>query len=303
MNDRNKSLFLVHLAIAMFGTSSLFGKIIDQPAFVIIVGRVFFSSIIMGIFFKLKGISIRLNSKKDYYIVLLMGAILAIHWLAFFHSIQISTVAIALLTYSTCPIFTTFLEPLFFNERIRRSDIIVAIVAFCGIAFVIPKVEIGDSIFRGAVEGVFSGVTFALLSILERKYVKEYKGIVISFYEQVITFVLLVPIVIIVGIKPISVSQIGIFIIFSLVFTLFSRLMYISGLKGVSAQTASIVTCLEPVYGIFLAFVFVHEVPSIRELIGGTTILTAVGYSSFKAMRDAKIKPLGTTSQQIPAKP
>jgi drug/metabolite transporter (DMT)-like permease len=301
MKDKNKSLLLLHLAIAMFGTTSLFGKIIDQPAFVIIVGRVFFSFIIMGMFFKLKGISIRLNSKKDYFIVLLMGAILAIHWLAFFHSVQISTVAIALLTFSTCPIFTTFLEPLFFNERLKKSDILVAIVAFCGIAFVIPKVEIGNSIFRGAVEGVFSGVTFALLSILERKYVKEYKGIVISFYEQVITFVLLLPIVIIVGIKPTSISQIGTFIIFSVVFTLFSRLMYISGLKGISAQTASVITCLEPLYGIFLAFIFVHEVPTLRELVGGAIILTAVGYSSFSAMREAKTNALETLSQ-IPAK-
>lgn len=294
MNNKNKSLFFVHLAVFMFGTTSLFGKLIDQPTFVIIVGRVFFSVIIMGIFFKLKGISIRLNSKKDYFIVLLMGAILAIHWLAFFHSVQISTVAIALLTYSTCPIFTTFLEPLFFNERLKKSDILVAIIAFCGIAFVIPKVEIGNSIFRGVIEGIFSGVTFAFLSILERKYVKDYKGIVISFYEQIITFILLLPIVIIVGIKPTSASQISTFLLFSIVFTLFSRLMFITGLKGVSAQTASIITCLEPLYGIFLAFIFVHEVPTLRELIGGTIILSAVSYSSFKAMRDAKIKTLET---------
>ncbi|MEA5084059.1 MAG: EamA family transporter [Lachnospiraceae bacterium] len=302
MDNKNRSLLIVHLAVAMFGSASLFGKLIDQPTYVIVAGRVLFSAVIMGIFFKVKGISIRLNCKKDYLLVLLMGAILAVHWLAFYHSVQISTVAIALLTFSTCPIFATFLEPLFFKERLKKSDVLVAIVAFSGVAFVVPKVEIGNNMFIGVMEGIFSGVTFALVSILERKYIKNYKGIVISFYEQAIVFIILLPLVIIVGIKPMSSTQIGTFMIFSIIFTLFSRLLYITGLKGVSAQTASIITCLEPLYGIFLAFIFVHEVPSVRELIGGTIILTAVGYSSFKAMREVKIKSLENLSQAT-AKP
>ena len=288
MNRKNSSLFFVHLAVAMFGSASLFGKLIDQPAFVIVAGRVLFSAIIMGVFFVAKGISIRLSSKKDYLIVLLMGLILAVHWLAFYHSVQISTVAIALLTFSTCPIFATFLEPFFFQERIKKRDIFVAIVAFLGVAIVVPKMEMGNSMFIGVMEGIFAGSTFALVSILERKYVKSYSGLVICFYEQTIVFMVLLPLVIIIGIRPIGATQIGTFVLFSVMFTLFSRLLYISGLKGVSAQTASIITCLEPLYGIFLAFLFVHEVPTLRELVGGAVILAAVGYSSFKAMRDSK---------------
>ena len=39
----------------------------------------------------------------------LMGVILAIHWSTFFKSIQLSTVAIGLLSFSTSPIFVPFL--------------------------------------------------------------------------------------------------------------------------------------------------------------------------------------------------
>lgn len=38
------------------------------------------------------------------------------HWVSFFKSIQVSTVAVGLLSFSTYPVFTTFLEPLFFKR-------------------------------------------------------------------------------------------------------------------------------------------------------------------------------------------
>lgn len=297
MNVKNKSLLFMHMAIFMFGSSSLFGKLIHQHTFVIVAGRVLLSSIIMALYFKINKISIRLNSKKDYGIVLLIGGILTLHWLAFYNSVKISTVAIALLTFSTCPIFTTFLEPLFFDEKLKKTDVFAAIVAFCGVVFVLPKTELGSSMFMGVIEGIFAGFSFALVSMLERKYVKIYKGLVISFYEQIIVFFILLPLVIIVGIKPLDNIQIGTFVIFSVIFTLFSRLLYITSLKGVSAQTATVATCLEPLYGIILAFILVHEIPTMRDLIGGTIILAAVGYSSFNSMRETKINMIEMPSQ------
>lgn len=195
-------------------------------------------------------------------------------------------------TFSTFPIFATFLEPFFFGEHIRKREIFVAIIAFLGVALVIPKIEVGNAMFIGVIEGIFAGFTFALISILERKYVKNYKSLVISFYEQSIVFIALLPLVIIVGIRPMGVTQIATFILFSVIFTLISRLLYISGLKGVSAQTASVITCLEPLYGIFLAFILAHEVPTLREFFGGTIILSAVGYSTYKSMEETKSNAL-----------
>ena len=46
--------------------------------------------------------------------LLLSGAILGAHWIAFFKSIQVSTVAIGLLSYVSYPLFTSVIEPIFF---------------------------------------------------------------------------------------------------------------------------------------------------------------------------------------------
>ena len=78
-----------------------------------------------------------------------MGVILAIHWTTFFKSIQVSTVAIGLLTFSTFPVFVTFLEPYFFKEKIKLSDVVIAIVTFLGVMLVIQKFELGNNLTQG----------------------------------------------------------------------------------------------------------------------------------------------------------
>jgi drug/metabolite transporter (DMT)-like permease len=46
-------------------------------------------------------------------------------------------------------------------------------------------------------------------------------------------------------------------------------------MRYVKAQTASLINALEPVYGILFAFLFLHEIPSVRTLIGGGVILAS----------------------------
>ena len=56
--------------------------------------------------------------------------------------------------------------------------------------------------------------------------------------------------------------------------------MYVMGQKGVRAQTAGIISGMETVYGIVIAFLALHEVPAVRELIGGAVILGVALYTS-----------------------
>lgn len=288
MQNNKKSLLFVHIAIALFGSSSLFGKLINQPAFVIVSGRVLFSVILMFIIFKLRKISLSLGDRTNYLKVVLLGIILAVHWFFFYHAIQISTVTIVLLTFSTCPIFATFIEPMVFREeKLEKINVIIACVAFFGIIIVVPKLDVGSSMLQGFIEGILSGLTFALVSVLERKYVKEFKGVVISFYEQLVVFIVLLPLCIAVGLNPVSKSDIFYILLFATVFTLVSRYFYINGLKGVSAQTAGVISCLEPVYGIILAFIILGEVPTVKEIIGGLIIMGAAVYSSMRAVKKA----------------
>jgi drug/metabolite transporter (DMT)-like permease len=279
---KNRSLVEIHLAVFLFGLSGLFGKLISLPPMIIVLGRVFFSSIfLLTIMLYLKK-DIKLKQQKHYFYLAVMGVILVIHWSTFFKSIQVSTVAIGLLTFSTFPVFVTFLEPYFFKEKIKLPDIVIAIVAFLGVVLVVPKFELDNNLTQGVVWGIVSGFTYAILSMLNRKYVKEYESMVIAFYEQFVATIVLIPFLFLQ--RPVfQTNDILLLILLGTVFTGISHSLFINGLKDFKTQTASIISSLEPVYGIVFAAFLLKEIPAAREIFGGIIILGAVFYSTIKS--------------------
>lgn len=282
MNTKDKSLIEIHLAVFLFGLAGLFGKFLSLPSIIIVLGRVFFSCVFLLIIMLYLKKDIKLKQKKHYLYLALMGVTLAIHWSTFFKSIQVATVAIGLLTFSTFPVFVTFLEPYFFKEKIKLSDIIIAIITFLGVILVIPKFELGNNLTQGVLWGIVSGFTYAILSMLNRKYVKEYSSYVIAFYEQFAATIILIPFLFIQ--KPVFQSKdILLLILLGTIFTGISHSLFINGLKNIKTQTAGIISSLEPVYGIIFAAFLLREIPTIREILGGIIILGTVFYSTIKS--------------------
>lgn len=72
-------------------------------------------------------------------------------------------------------------------------------------------------------------------------------------------------------------------IILGIIFTGISHSLFISGLKNIKTQTAGIISSLEPVYGIIFAVFLLREIPTLREILGGSIILGTVFYSTIKS--------------------
>lgn len=281
MIEKNKGLVFIHISVLLFGISGLFGKWLTLPPLAIVFGRVLFSSLFLLCIIKYKRTNVRLHKKRDSIYLAIMGIILAAHWITFYQSIQVSTVAIGLLSFSTFPIFTTFLEPYCFKEKLKVSHVATAFITFIGILCVIPSLDYNNALTQGVIWGVISGGFYALLSIMNRKYVRQYSGLVVAFYEQSVAFIILLPIVMLQHSIP-SPIEIGLLIILGVLFTAISHTLFITGLKYVRTQTAGIISSLEPVYGVIFAAMMIGEFPSTREIIGGIIILAAVLYSSFE---------------------
>ncbi|MDO8553355.1 MAG: DMT family transporter [Candidatus Micrarchaeota archaeon] len=282
MEQKTKSLIEVNIAVLLFGLAGLFGKLIQLPAVVITFGRVFFAAIALLIFLLLTKQSFKLQSKKDYLYLAFLGIILSVHWFAFFQSIQMSTVAIGLLTFSSFPIFVTFLEPYVFKEKLKFINIILAIIVFLGIALILPSYEISNNLTQGVLWGVLSGFTFALLSVLNKKYVKTYSSMVITFYEVATASVVLLPFLILE--KPVFDStNLTFLIVLGVIFTALSHSLFVRGMRYVKAHLASIIATLEPVYGVIFAFLLLGEVPELRTIVGGLVILGTAFYASRKS--------------------
>lgn len=288
MDSRAKNLFKIHIAVLLFGLTGLFGKFLDIPAHHIVLGRVFFASVSMGLYFYLRRISVKLNSRKDYIVIFMLGALLAFHWTAFYRSVQVSTVAIALLTFSAYPIFVTFFEPIIFNERLNKTDILLAIVMFIGVIFIVPDFDLSNNLTIGTIWGMVGCLTFAVMALLNRQLASKYAGSVVAFYEQGIATIVLFP-TLIISRPEMTLTDWWLVILLGVVFTGLAHSLFIGGMKVIRAQTAGIIASLESVYGIIFAAVILHEIPSARELIGGVIILGAAFVSTMKSSKELPV--------------
>lgn len=284
MENQKKSLFSIHIAVLLFGLAGLFAKWIQLPAVIIVLGRVIFSSVSLLLLLKIKKTSVRLHIKRDYILMIIAGIILAIHWTTFMQSIQTSTVAVGTLTFSTFPLFVTFLEPVIFHERLKLSSVVSAAVMLIGVLFIVPEFQIENAMTQGVIWGMICSLSYAVLSLMNRSFMGRYTSSVTAFYEQLTASVVLLPTLFI--IRPSVTGQdILVLILLGVVFTAIAHTMYIEGLKRVKVQTAGIISGLESVYGIIAAFLFLEERPGLKELIGGVIILGVVFYSTYASSR------------------
>ena len=270
--DRFSGLIELHVAVLLFGLAGLFGKFLTIPAWFIVLGRTGFAAAALGGAL-LCGKRRRLpREKRTIAMFCLLGVILAIHWITFFRSIQVSSVAVGLLAFSTFPVFITILEPFWFNEQRRRIDTVTALLVIVGLAIMVYPSRFGGHIISGVIWGTAAGFTFAILSLLNRKWVQEYSPVVIALYQNGVAALVLLPMLAWTDIR-IDAEQLSLLALLGVICTALAHALFIRGLTFVRAQLASVIACLEPVYGILFAFVLLQEIPSAYTLMGGAVIL------------------------------
>ncbi|MCD7876973.1 MAG: DMT family transporter, partial [Cloacibacillus porcorum] len=137
----------------------------------------------------------------------------------------------------------------------------------------------------GLLWGMAGSVSFAVISLLNRRFASSYEGSVIAFYEQGIAALVLLPMLLFY--RPgVSAKDWGLLILLGVLFTGVAHSLFIGGMKHVRAQTAGIIASLESLYGIISAALILGEIPSLRELVGGAVILGTAAYSTLRSSKE-----------------
>lgn len=277
-----KSLLSVHVAVFLFGASGLFVKFIDMPAFLILLSRAMFSAIALYTYIHYKKYPIRLKYPRHYFWNLMAGVLLTVHWFFFILSVQVSTVAIGTITFATYPFIVSFIEPYMFKEKFQYKNLISLLLVIVGVMFLIPAFRLTDENTMGIIYGMIGSVSYALLSLINRRLAATYDSAVINLYEQGVSVCLVTLLISIIN-PEIPIGTFSDFfglIVYGIIFTAIAHSLYIHGLKGIKAQTASIISVLEPVYSIFLAMLLLREGLVIQEVIGICLILVSVAIAT-----------------------
>ena len=277
----NKNILFLHIAVMLFGLSGVVAQFVEVPAVMVALGRVVCSSLLLFLIAAVKKDTLKLNSGKDYRLIVLTGIVMAVHWTTFFQSIQVSSVAIGTITFSTFPLFLTFIEPFVFREKLKKQSVFTAVILFAGVLITIPEFSMENNTTVGIIWGMLCSFTYAVMTLANRYFSARYKGRIICLYEQGTAAVVLLPALFIVKTSWRAQDIAGVAFV-GFICTAFAYSLYVSAQKNVRAQTAGIISGMETVYGIIYALLFLGEIPSGRELVGGAVILGVAMYSSLK---------------------
>jgi drug/metabolite transporter (DMT)-like permease len=261
--------------VVLFGLSGLFGKAVHLPSTALVFGRTSFAAVTLLAVLLLNRRAEADRPKPPAGALLLSGVVLAFHWVAFFQAIQVSSVAIALLTFSSFPLFVTFLEPLCFREPLRRVDLGTALGVACGLALIVPRFDLELQSTQGALWGLLSGLSFAVLALLNRRLAGRHSPVAVAAGQNFCAACTLLPLAVSSGARP-SITDLGLLIVLGVFCTALAHVLFISSLSQLRAQVVSVVTGLEAVYGIVFAFLLLGERPALRTLAGGALVLGTV---------------------------
>lgn len=280
-NTYTKNLSVLLLGTLFISTSGVLGKYIAMPAEAIILCRAFFAAIFIYIFCKFKKISFKIHSKKDKRSFLIGSFLMGAHWVTYFYALKLSNVALAMLSIYTFPIITVFIEPFFSKKKISGIHIIMALLVLFGVYNLIPEFSLENTHLQGILLGILSAFFYALRNLMVKEDVKKYNGSMLMFYQMLIISVLLIPTLFFSDYSNIQ-SQLPLLLLVALLTTAIGHTLMVNSLQHFSATTASIISSIQPIFGIIIAFIFVNEVPSINTYIGGSLILLTVIIESLR---------------------
>ncbi len=271
-----RGLVSANVAVLLFGLAGVLGKLSLLPAPLIVFGRSFFAGLVLLAVCWFRHISLRPKQSRDGYLLLGQGVLLALHWTAFFQAINVSNVAIGLLSFSSFPLFTAMLEPLLLHQRPSRIQIVAALLILPGIYLLVPSFTLQNQTTLGVMWGVLSGASFALLSVTNRWLGRTYSSLMISLYQDGIAAIVLVPIFFFTATGSFwTPHDLLILLILGVVCTALAHTLFIASMRDITAQTASLLASLEPVWGIIFGILLLGAIPTATTLLGGAIIISA----------------------------
>jgi drug/metabolite transporter (DMT)-like permease len=287
VTNRRQYLFNVlelNFAVLLISTSGVLGRYIELHPVVTIFYRCVLAVVVFYLYCRWKKIDLKIENKKDLLKLILGGILMGAHWVTYFFSLQYSSVAIALLSLFTYPVITAFLEPMLFKIRFNKIHIALGLLVLAGIYFLSPEFDLENDYFIAIIFGLASAVFYALRNLLMKREVERYNGSALMFYQILVISICLFPAIffsefenVIVQWKPL--------LVLAILTTCIGHTLFLKSFKNFSITAASIMSSIQPVYGIILAILFLNEIPSFKTLIGGSLIVSAVVIESIISVK------------------
>lgn len=285
-NKHLKHLFELNIAMMFISTSGVLGRYISMAPPLTIWWRSALTVVCLVIFVWYKKINFKVTSKKDLKTILISGFFMGAHWITYFYALKLSNVAIGMLAMFTYPIITVFLEPFFFKTKLNLKHVMLGVLVLIGIYFLTPEFKIENNFTQGILCGIISAIFYAIRNILMKKKTAQYHGSVLMLYQMAVIAILLLPVLFI--FEENSTTNNDWFALAALVIltTAVGHTLFVLSMKYFSIGTASIISSIQPIYGIIFGMLLLGEIPASKTIIGGVLILSTVVIESYHSNKN-----------------
>ncbi|MFX0556876.1 DMT family transporter [Maribacter sp. CXY002] len=288
MNRKHFSHLLeINLAMLFISTSGALGRFVDLPVPVTTASRGILAFLVLLLFCKWKGISLKVY-KKDMPIVLLSGVLMGLHWLFYFYALKWSNVAVGMLSLFTYPVITAFLEPILLKTKLQRIHLLLGALVLGGIYFLSPDFDLDGSMTIAVGMGVLSAFSYALRNVLMKSKVTQYHGTMLMVYQTAVIGVLLLPVLFFTEVSTILNQWQGLLAL-AVITTAIGHSLFLITFKHFSITVVSILSSIQPVYGILIGMIFLNEIPEVTTVIGGILIVSSVVIESFRSVKKQNV--------------
>jgi len=287
----------MHLAIFLWGFTGLLGKYIQLNEGVLVWYRMLISAVAVALILVYRKKLPRLPLRQLIHISGI-GILVMLHWVAFYASIKLASISIAMVCLSSIALFVSFIEPLVYREKFDYMEILFSGLAVLGITTIYRS---DPSASAGIIVGIMSAFFSAVFSTLNKGIASKHEPLTISLVELSSGFIflsLLFPLYMMFqpteNFFPGKMDWVYLMIL-SLVCTVFTWILSLEALQKVSAYTVALALNLEPLYGIILAVLFAGEGKILNAGFyygAGIILLTIVLHTVYKFRNKIKSRIL-----------
>ncbi|MBW3592372.1 MAG: DMT family transporter [Actinobacteria bacterium] len=267
------NLLLAALA-ASWGIVSIIVAGVALPSEALVAWRCLFAVValvgVLAVLRRAQELRVRVQRHR----LLLLALALGFHWLLFFEALKRTSVAVAILSLYTAPIFVAILAPRMLPERQSRVALIALAVSAPGLVLIVLAGEGGSAANPAGIAcGVGAAVLFALIIIGVKAVGDAMSPLVLGFWQYLIVGAAFFPLAFArgdalpEGIDWVYVALLGV------VFTGISGPIHFWLLQRATAQTAGLLAYVEPVSASLLAWAILGQAVNWQVALGGAAVL------------------------------
>lgn len=279
MNSTTKAYSGIILLAISWGTIPLIIRTSDISSIGLVGIRTFLGTIFLATLLIRKDFNLKELAKPG----LILGPLLAVHWVTMFESIELNSIAVGIGLIFSYPLFVLLIEFLRGNKP-RVYQIVLIFIGFFGLYNLLDISNIKS--FEGVVYGLISAISLSLIITIGESYSSKLGGLKVAFAQLSVAALILINFTF--ESRYWLSENIAVSIFLGFFLTGLGLMTYWYVVKIIKPIAVSTISYLEPVTGVVLGAILLNETLTSRQLIGFIlVVLVGIGQIYF----DSKIKP------------